>query len=406
MNEHSTEILPNLLREEAFPTARKGYDKHQVDDFVVRNHNQIRDLQERLARAHDELEQLRRQLAEAKAKAVVKPEHEQISERLANILRIADEEASDKRSKVDKEVGDIRASAQEESQAKVKDAQEHAERIVGSARDQANELVTSAKQEAEQLREQAKEESERKLADSEARATRIHETADRRLATLTATHGEAARRLSDMRDTLTELLQAETKAGPLDNGLSRADFGTETADGDEAKDAKDAKDAKEAKPQQPKAEGAKPSAPSAPPAPTAPAAVKDEAAAKNEQPAPQRPAPAKPQPAQNAPARPAPADADEATIKLNPDDEATARISPEDTKAAAEQSGPSSQPVRQNPQRPQGFRYSGPAPTPTEEPTAQMPPINDPGMTGIYRHPEAKPSPDDEATEGVRIIRP
>lgn len=190
MNERIPEIFPNLLREDAFPTVRKGgYDKRQVDDFVVRNHNQLRDLQERLARAHDELEQLRRELAEAKAKAAVKPEHEQISERLANILRIAEEEASDKRAQVDKEVKEIRAKAEEEAKAKIKSAQEQADRIVNGARDEAKELLTSTKKEAERLREEAAKEAERKLNEAEARANKIHEVADRRLKRLVATHG-------------------------------------------------------------------------------------------------------------------------------------------------------------------------------------------------------------------------
>src|SRR5690625_1811501 len=208
MNEHSAEILPNFLREEAFPTEKRGYSKRQVDDYVVRTHNQTRDLQERLARAHDELEQLRRELTEAKELAAVKPEHEQISERMSTILRIAEEEAKEKRSKIDAEVEGIRGKAEDESAKRLKDAEEHAERVVSSARHEAHEMVSTAKQEAEQLRSQAEDERRRRVSDAEARANKINETADRRLATLTATHNEAVRRLGDMHGTLAELLSA------------------------------------------------------------------------------------------------------------------------------------------------------------------------------------------------------
>lgn|GEM_PF-2866947 len=344
MNERIPEIFPNLLREDAFPTVRKGgYDKRQVDDFVVRNHNQLRDLQERLARAHDELEQLRRELAEAKAKAAVKPEHEQISERLANILRIAEEEAADKRAQVDKEVKEIRAKAEEEAKAKIKSAQEQAERIVNGARDEAKELLTSTKQEAERLREEAAKEAERKLNEAEARANKIHDVADRRLKRLVATHGEAVRRLNDMRDTLAELLKAEAKAGALDAGLKRSDF-----EGSTDKESASAASSKQSSPQAAEPEGAA-----------------------NAQ-------------------RPASPD-NEPTARLNPaDKEPTARLNPASSGAAADgkaenqvKSAPAAQGARPIPGRPQGFRYAGPAPTDAGSSPTPPPPSTE--LTGVYQ---------------------
>lgn len=42
---------------------RKGYDKSQVDDYVVRSHYQMRDLEDRLTWADEEIERLRAELA-------------------------------------------------------------------------------------------------------------------------------------------------------------------------------------------------------------------------------------------------------------------------------------------------------------------------------------------------------
>src|SRR5699024_3048581 len=102
---HMSEMLPGGgLQQDRFPTVRKGgYDKAHVDDYYVRMDNQFKDLRERLQRMDDELEQYKRDLAIAREKAQVKPEHEQISERMAEILRIAEEEGKERRSRAEAE---------------------------------------------------------------------------------------------------------------------------------------------------------------------------------------------------------------------------------------------------------------------------------------------------------------
>ncbi|PSK99524.1 hypothetical protein CLV63_103249 [Murinocardiopsis flavida] len=440
MNEHSPEILPNLLRRDAFTTVRKGgYDKDQVDEYVVRNHNQIRDLQERLARAHDELEQLRRDLANAKEQAAVKPEHEQISERMAEILRIAEEEAKDKRSKVGREAEEIRNKAQGDAQKRMKDAEEHAERVIKSARNEAQEMLSTSKTESDQVRNQAKEESERRVADADARAKKINTTADRRLATLTATHNEAVRRLTDMRVTLAELLEAETNSGPLDPGPAPIpeDNAAPAQPGTPAKPAASAPSAgRQARPAQQAPAGTGPQPPQPPQNGTGPQAPQHAGTgphaaqtgggpqqgaqaparggnaagpAKGPQPKPAaakpeqqpKPAAAKPEQPKQGPAKPAPAkgaapEVDDTTVNLEPG------------QITAEQARASDTPQQQGrpaPNRPQGFHYNGPAAD--EDPTI----ANDPGITGMYQRPEsegpnAAADAADKEKEGVRIIKP
>src|SRR5260370_16254780 len=55
MTEHS-ELLPNLLDEDAFEVQMRGYSRRQVDEFVARSRSQTRDLEERLPRARHERE--------------------------------------------------------------------------------------------------------------------------------------------------------------------------------------------------------------------------------------------------------------------------------------------------------------------------------------------------------------
>ncbi|MEU3015772.1 cell division protein DivIVA [Nocardiopsis sp. NPDC007018] len=389
------------LQQDRFPTVRKGgYDKAHVDDYYVRMDNQFKDLRERLQRMDDELEQYKRDLAIAREKAQVKPEHEQISERMAEILRIAEEEAKERRSRVEAEVKEAQKKAQEEVAKHRKDSEEHAERIVSAARSEANEMVGGAKKEADQLREQAKQEGDRRLGEAEARAKKIHDTADRRLATLTATHAEALRRLKDMHSTLADLVAAEDKAGALETGLSREETVTPAAE------------APKAQPNQ---------GPQSSP-------VRPKPAVKPENKAPEAKAPEAPKPAVQQEKK------EEATTKLPPlqqePDQATVRIKPLATPESAPQDAPEPEgqrgpkqdegkggdPAPVAPQPPQGARFNAPAPGqapgfqqpsgPQQAPAA--PPADetggDPGITGVYRRPEAGQQPPAN-DEGVRVIR-
>lgn len=236
--ENQTEILPNLMREDSFGIVMRGYDRRQVDDFVTRSRNQIRDLEERLARTLDEAQQLRRELTDAKEQlAAGKPAHEEVSERLATILRLAEEEADQKRAAAEETVAQIRKEAEEDAQRILGEARELAERTVASAREQAEGIITSARQKAEEdmaaarqeaeqtltsSREEAdhtlssaKERAERLLTDAEQRAGAINDGAARRLDALTETHGEAVRRLGHIRDVLTDLLSKDATHGTL-----------------------------------------------------------------------------------------------------------------------------------------------------------------------------------------------
>src|SRR5947207_7499094 len=94
MNDNS-DLLPNLTHEDAFEVQMRGYSRRQVDEFIARCRSQIRDLEQRLARALDDSEKMRRDLATARQQALgAKPAHEEVSERIAQILKLADDEAS------------------------------------------------------------------------------------------------------------------------------------------------------------------------------------------------------------------------------------------------------------------------------------------------------------------------
>ena len=134
MNENS-DLLPNLLHEE-FEMQMRGYSRRQVDDFVARRNNEIRELEQRLARALDESEHLRRELTAVRQQALAgRPAHEEISERIAQILKLADDEARAQKNKADDEIDKLKAEAQQESDRVRADAREQAERMLTAAQE-------------------------------------------------------------------------------------------------------------------------------------------------------------------------------------------------------------------------------------------------------------------------------
>ncbi|HEY3686430.1 MAG TPA: hypothetical protein VGL93_25575 [Streptosporangiaceae bacterium] len=225
---NETEILPNLMREDPFEVVMRGYNRRQVDDYVTRSRNQIRDLEERLARALDEVEGVRREVAEIRNQsAPAKPQHEEVSERLAQILALAEEEAAQKRTAADEEIGRSRGEAEEEAKRLVQEAtdeadnirssaQAQAEQTVSAANTEADHLISGSKEQAERAVEEARSRAESLLGDAERRAATINDGASRRLESLTATHTEAVRRLNEVHDVLGNLLRSDETAGPFD----------------------------------------------------------------------------------------------------------------------------------------------------------------------------------------------
>ena len=244
MNDNS-DLLPNLAHEDAFEMQMRGYSRRQVDEFIARCRSQIRDLEQRLARALDEGEELRRDLATARQQALgAKPAHEEVSERIAQILKLADDEARSQKSKAHEEIArqrneaqseadKSRAEAREQAERMLTAAQEQAERAITSARAEAEKTLTAARTEAERTTTEARKKSENALASAKAqakkaldeataRATAIHDGAERRLNLLSTRHSETIKRLTDILDGVSSLVAAETARMSLEDEVDQA----------------------------------------------------------------------------------------------------------------------------------------------------------------------------------------
>ena len=243
MNENS-DLLPNLLHEE-FEMQMRGYSRRQVDDFVARRNNEIRELEQRLARTLDDSEHLRRELSTVRQQALSgRPAHEEVSERISQILKLADDEARAQKNKADEDIAKQRADAQQESERVRAEAREQAERMLTAAQEQAERTISAARNEADKTRTAAKTEADRLTSDTRkkadaalaqskgqakkvldeatARATAIHDGAERRLNLLSTRHGETVRRLTDILDGVQGLVAAEAARMSLEEEVNQS----------------------------------------------------------------------------------------------------------------------------------------------------------------------------------------
>ncbi|WP_405087485.1 hypothetical protein [Microbispora sp. NBC_01389] len=257
---NQTDNFPDLMSDDSFEVVMRGYSRRQVHDYMVRTRNQIRDLEERLARTIDQAEQSRLELAEARRKMTESPQNpDELGERLSQILKLAQEEATANKEASEAEAtrlrdgataeaerlvtsareqaDAIRSAAQDEAERRVADATATSERLLaqagadadetlGSARAEADETLRSARAESERLLTDARTESERLLVDArgqaeamlaaaQQRVTALDEHTGRRVAYLTDTHTEVVRRLNEIGSVLGDLMHRESTAGAL-----------------------------------------------------------------------------------------------------------------------------------------------------------------------------------------------
>jgi len=243
MNENS-DLLPNLLHEE-FEMQMRGYSRRQVDDFVARRNNEIRELEQRLTRSLDDSEHLRRELSTVRQQALSgRPAHEEVSERISQILKLADDEAKAQKNKADDDIAKQRTEAQQESERVRADAREQAERMLTAAQEQAERTISAARNEADKTRTaarteadrltgdtrkkadqalaQAKSQAKKVLDEATARATAIHDGAERRLNLLSTRHSDTVRRLTDILDGVQGLVAAEAARMSLEEEVNQS----------------------------------------------------------------------------------------------------------------------------------------------------------------------------------------
>ena len=244
MNENS-DLLPNLTtQEDTFEVQLRGYSRRQVDEFVARCRSQVRELEERLGRSLDDGEQLRQEVKALRQQALGnRPAHEEVSERISQILKLADDEAKAQKTRADDDIRKQLQDARQEADRTRKEARDQAEHMLTAAQEQAERAISTARSDAERTRNAARAEADHATADAQkkadrvlsnaksqakqtldeatARATAIHDGAERRLNLLSTRHAETIRRLTEILDGVSGLVAAETARLSLEDEVDQ-----------------------------------------------------------------------------------------------------------------------------------------------------------------------------------------
>src|SRR5919199_5017484 len=116
-----------------FETVIRGYHKRQVEDYVAWLQEQVSAVKTELLDARRELGIAREDLVDTKAQLQTRPAHEEISLRMAQILRLAEEEAQQERDAAAQQAGGGLEQARGEARASLEAARSAAAGIIERA---------------------------------------------------------------------------------------------------------------------------------------------------------------------------------------------------------------------------------------------------------------------------------
>jgi DivIVA domain-containing protein len=225
-----------------FDVVLRGYDRRQVDDYLDRveaalNEADARHADDagRLAALESQVTDMHERLADAERRAAGRPEPAPLAgDRIAAMLRLADEEAAAMRAAAADEAERIVAEAQlraGQESAKRSGELDRREQEILVAREHAAATVTQAQQEAEGIRAQAEQDAVATRQQAQEELRRMHEAGQLEAASMTAEARRQVEELSRQRDAIAAQLQSlrDTLSGavgplsaPVDAGATQA----------------------------------------------------------------------------------------------------------------------------------------------------------------------------------------
>ena len=214
MTDHDTDELALTRREaSAFDIVLRGYDREQVEERLLQ-------WSEALADAQDERDAALADLQEAKRQAENRSPALQISERLREILVLAEQEATQIRADAAAEVRDAVTTARTDSEAirektaedirrEIAAAQQESRRIISEAKAEARDLLVAAEEEAKDVavttaraRQEAQESHEILLARHHEQAEQVAEQLRQEIVALEQRRDDVREQLERLRDAL------------------------------------------------------------------------------------------------------------------------------------------------------------------------------------------------------------
>src|SRR5919199_669579 len=161
--DHPVTAARDASVENLFETVFKGYAKRQVEDYIAWLQEQVSAAKSELTDARRELAVARDDLASTRSQLQTRPQHEEISVRMAQILRLAEEDAQQSATQI---VEGTRRECDDE---------------LAAARAEANRLVETARRQAEATMSDARERARSALADADRRTQQITNLQEQRL---------------------------------------------------------------------------------------------------------------------------------------------------------------------------------------------------------------------------------
>src|ERR687885_2552638 len=124
--DHPVTAARDASVENLFETVFKGYAKRQVEDYIAWLQEQVSAAKSELTDARRELAVAREDLVSTRAQLQTRPQHEEISVRMAQILRLAEEEAQQERDAATQHAAAVLEQARGEAQAALQAAHDNA----------------------------------------------------------------------------------------------------------------------------------------------------------------------------------------------------------------------------------------------------------------------------------------
>ena len=163
-----------------FATVMRGYDRHQVDEHIRQIETEVRQHREQTQTLRQQLTDAHRQIQEQE-----RPTHSSLGARIEQLLRLAEEQATELVQAARSEANEIKAAAKVDAAELRAAAEGDAAELRAAAAADAAELRGAAEREADSIRTTARREAdeltnttEREVA--KLRATADHEVADKR----------------------------------------------------------------------------------------------------------------------------------------------------------------------------------------------------------------------------------
>ena len=160
-----------------FAKVMRGYDPHQVDEHIRQLATEVRRHQEDAVAARRDLNDAHRQIQEQE-----RPTYSGLGARIEQLLRLAEEQATELVQAARSEANEIKAAAKVDGAELRAAAENEAAELRANAKRETDEVRGAAEREADSIRTTARRESDELTSTTEREVAKLRATADHEVA--------------------------------------------------------------------------------------------------------------------------------------------------------------------------------------------------------------------------------